>query len=207
MNRQLAVDEDGPSPCAYRLHCRTTWTADSPKISCRLHKVRSTNTAVLVEIVLQQQEIAIALQRVVYAPGNLPVVKQQRAVCASTGRAVWLIPRGVSGCVRLISKASSRIGLKKALTSIVECESDRVGSKPIASEEVELQVCGNGIPDVWARPIGCGRGALFQYRSSLVCVAAPGRSCSCAERNRGRQENAGFHVGDGEKRFADVVLR
>jgi hypothetical protein len=120
MNHQLAVDEDGPFLLiTYRLHCRATWAADSPKISCCLHEVRCTDTAVLVEVELQQQEFAVALQRVVFASGNLVVAQKQRAVCTAAGRAVRLVRGRVSGCVRLISKAlySIKVSIKHSPAS------------------------------------------------------------------------------------------
>jgi hypothetical protein len=153
---------------AYRLHGWTAWTAASPEVSCRLYKVRSTDTLALVLIVFSQQEVAIALQRIIDASGNLSIVQKQRAVCAAAGRTVRLVLGRVTGCARLISpRHHCALRFKQLLTGIMESESDRISCKSIATDEVRLQVCGYVVPDLWARSVGCRRAGLFQCRSPL----------------------------------------
>lgn len=89
----------------YRLHRWTTRTAASPEVSGRLYKVRSTNALVLVLIVFSQEEIAIALQRVVDAPSDLSIVQKQRAICTAARGTVGFVLGRVAGWRNPISKA------------------------------------------------------------------------------------------------------
>jgi hypothetical protein len=88
---------------AHRLHGWTAWTAACSEVSCGLHKIRSTNALALVLVVFPQQEVAIALQRIIDATSNLSIVQKQRAICTATGRTVGLVLGRVTGCARLIS--------------------------------------------------------------------------------------------------------
>lgn len=171
-----------------------------------MYKVCSADSLALVLVVFPQKEVAISLQRIVDAAPNLSIVQEQRAICTAAGRTVRLVLGRVTGCASLISTAPGTSEFEQPLTGIVKSESDRIGCGTSAPKEARLQVCGNVVPDLWARAVGCWRCGLFQCGSSLryerwgLRIPKLGSSCSCTEADQGHQEDAGFHTGDLEVR-------
>ena len=80
----------------YSLDDWATGAAGYTNVACRLHEVRRADIVACVLLVFGQEEIAESLHRIVDLARAFVVAEKERTICATAGREVGVILRGVT---------------------------------------------------------------------------------------------------------------
>ena len=81
---------------AYSLDDWATGAAGYTNVACRLHEVRRADVVARILLVLGQEEVAEPLHRIVDLARAFVVAEEEGTICATAGREVGVILRGVS---------------------------------------------------------------------------------------------------------------
>ena len=80
----------------YSLDDWATGAAGYTNVACRLHEVRRADVVARILLVLGQEEVAEPLHRIVDLARAFVVAEEEGTICATAGREVGVILRGVT---------------------------------------------------------------------------------------------------------------